>query len=216
MHRRILTLPNIITMVRVFMVPVLVAILLAPKNFDIGEYAFYKREEWGAILFSLAAISDGVDGWLARKRNEVTLFGQMMDPLADKLLIVSALIALVDLQLAETWVVTVIIGRELAVTGLRGLAAQYGFNYPAGWSGKWKMGLEIAAVILLILGNFKNSPHAELAMPIFRLFAVPRGFFIYVQGAGRAVLYAAMAMALWSGYEVFMKFWRDMQSRPDR
>ncbi len=215
MKKRILTLPNIITIVRVFIVPLMVAALLAPKNFDFKELVYFKREEWGALLFSVAAISDGIDGWLARRRNEVTVFGQLLDPLADKLLIASALIALVDLQLAETWVVTVIIGRELAVTGLRGLAATYGFNYSAGWIGKWKMGAEIAAIILLILGNLRHSAKAEFAFPIFRFFAVPRGLFVHVFAAGRFMLYVAMILALWSGIRLFHRFWRDVQDRPD-
>ena len=173
-------------MFRVFMVPVLVAILLAPKNFNFDEWIYFKREEIGVLVFSIAAISDWLDGWLARRRGESSVFGQLMDPLAGKLLIAAALISLVDLQLAETWVVVVIIGRELAVTGLRGMASAMGFHYPAGFVGKWKMGAEISAVILLILGNLQKSQQAEFAFPIFRFFTVPRGMFHYVSVTGAA------------------------------
>jgi CDP-diacylglycerol--glycerol-3-phosphate 3-phosphatidyltransferase len=206
---RILNLPNLVTMFRVFLVPVLVAILLAPKKFDFDNHVYFKREEIGVLVFSIAAISDWLDGWLARRRGESSVFGQLLDPLADKLLIASALISLVDLQLAETWVVVVIIGRELAVTGLRGMASAMGFNYPAGWIGKWKMGAEIAAIILLILGNLKNSTRAEFAFPIFRFFSVPRGLFLYVSQAGAIILYVAMILALISAMQLFTRFLRD-------
>jgi CDP-diacylglycerol--glycerol-3-phosphate 3-phosphatidyltransferase len=211
--KKILNLPNLITIFRVFMVPVLVVVLLAPKNFELDEYFYFKREEIGVLVFSLAAISDGLDGWLARRRNEVTAFGQLMDPLADKLLIASALIALVDLQLAETWVVVVIVGRELAVTGLRGMASAHGFNYPAGAVGKWKMGAEIAAVITLLLGNLQHSQHAARAFRFFLLFAVPRGMFRYVSLFGGVMLYLAMALAVISGVQLFLRFFRDLRRR---
>jgi CDP-diacylglycerol--glycerol-3-phosphate 3-phosphatidyltransferase len=211
--KKILNLPNLITIFRVFMVPVLVAVLLAPKNFKLDEYLYFKREEIGVIVFSLAAISDGLDGWLARRRNEITVFGQLLDPLADKLLITAALIALVDLQLAETWVVVVIVGRELAVTGLRGMASSHGLNYPAGAVGKWKMGAEIAAVITLLCGNLQNSRHASIAFPVLRLFAVPRGAFLYVSRFGAIMLYLAMVLALISGVQLFFRFFRDMRRR---
>ena len=206
---RILNLPNLVTLFRVFLVPVLVAILLAPKNFNFHEWIYFKREEIGVLVFSVAAISDWLDGWLARRRGESSVFGQLMDPLADKLLIASALISLVDLQLAETWVVVVIIGRELAVTGLRGLASAMGFNYPAGSIGKWKMGAEIAAVILLIMGNLQRSQQAEFAFPIFRFITVPRGAFVYVRETGTVILYIAMILALISALQLFTRFLRD-------
>lgn len=209
---RMLNLPNLVTLFRVFMVPVLVAILLAPKNFDFDVWIYFKREEIGVLVFSIAAISDWLDGWLARRRGEFSVFGQLMDPLADKLLIASALISLVDLQLVETWVVVVIIGREIAVTGLRGMASAMGFNYPAGWVGKWKMGAEISAVILLILGNLKKSQQAEFAFPIFRFFTVPRGLFLYVSEAGAVMLYVAMILALISGLQLFIRFLRDARA----
>ncbi len=209
--KKILNLPNLITIFRVFMVPVLVAVLLAPKHFHVDEYLYFRREEIGVIVFSLAAISDGLDGWLARRRNEITAFGQLMDPLADKLLIASALIALVDLQLAETWVVVVIVGRELAVTGLRGMASGHGFTYPAGSVGKWKMGAEIAAVITLLLGKLQDSVHASVAFPVLRIFTVPRGILTYVGQFGAVMLYLAMVLAVISGLQLFLRFFRDLR-----
>ena len=211
-NTRILNLPNLVTLFRVFLVPVLVAILLAPKNFNFDEWIYFKREEIGVLVFSIAAISDWLDGWLARRRGESSVFGQLMDPLADKLLIASALISLVDLQLAETWVVVVIIGREIAVTGLRGMASAMGFHYRAGAVGKWKMGAEISAVILLILGNLQDSQQAEFAFPIFRFFTVPRGMFRYVSVTGTVMLYVAMVLAIISGLQLFTRFLRDARA----
>jgi CDP-diacylglycerol---glycerol-3-phosphate 3-phosphatidyltransferase len=106
-----------------------------------------------AAVFTLAAVTDGLDGYIARRRQEVTTFGKLMDPLADKLLVVAALVALVSLDRLAAWVAMVIIARELAVTGLRSLAAERGVVIAASWLGKVKTALQVAAIVALIIWN---------------------------------------------------------------
>src|SRR3954468_3568043 len=137
-----LNVPNVLTLLRIVAVPVLVVVLLG---------AFPGGDAVAAAVFALAAISDGLDGYIARSRGSVTTFGKLMDPLADKLLIVAALISLVSLDRVAAWVAMVIIARELAVTGLRGLAAERGVVIAASWLGKLKTALQIAAVFALII-----------------------------------------------------------------
>jgi CDP-diacylglycerol--glycerol-3-phosphate 3-phosphatidyltransferase len=136
-----LNLPNALTMLRILAVPVVVVALLS--EIDNGDVI-------AAIVFTVAAASDGLDGYIARRRNQVTTFGKLMDPLADKLLVVAALVSLVSLDRLEAWIAMVIIARELAVTGLRSIAAERGVVISASWLGKLKTALQIAAVIALI------------------------------------------------------------------
>jgi CDP-diacylglycerol--glycerol-3-phosphate 3-phosphatidyltransferase len=136
-----LNLPNALTMLRILMVPVVVVALLAEiPNGDLVA----------GIVFALAAFTDGLDGYIARRRDDVTTFGKLMDPLADKLLIVAALVSLVALDRLQAWIAMVIIARELAVTGLRAVAVEEGVVIAASWLGKVKTALQVAAVIALI------------------------------------------------------------------
>ena len=136
-----LNLPNVLTVLRILAVPVIVVALLdeTPSGDVIA-----------AAVFALAAVSDGLDGYFARSRGSITTFGKLMDPLADKLLIVAALVALVSLERLDAWVAMVIIARELAVTGLRTVAVERGLVIAASWLGKVKTTLQIAAVFALI------------------------------------------------------------------
>ena len=137
-----LNLPNVLTVARIIAVPVIVVALLdETPNGDVVA----------AIVFALAAISDGLDGYLARSRDAVTTFGKLMDPIADKLLIVAALISLVSLGRLAAWVAMVIIAREFAVTALRAVAAEQGVVISASWLGKAKTILQVAAVFALII-----------------------------------------------------------------
>ena len=139
-----LNLPNALTMLRILAVPVVVAALLvATPGGDV----------FAAAVFALASLTDGLDGYFARSRDAVTTFGKLMDPLADKLLIVAALVSLVSLHRLEAWVAMVIIAREIAVTGLRAIAAERGIVIAASWLGKVKTVLQIAAVFALIADN---------------------------------------------------------------
>jgi CDP-diacylglycerol--glycerol-3-phosphate 3-phosphatidyltransferase len=136
-----LNLPNALTVVRIMLVPVLVAALLG--NTPEGDVL-------AAVVFALASLTDFVDGYLARSRDSVTTFGKLMDPLADKLLIVAALISLVSLHRLAAWVAMVIIARELAVTVLRLAATQAGVVMAASQWGKVKTVLQIAAILAVI------------------------------------------------------------------
>jgi len=137
-----LNLPNVLTVARIIAVPVIVVALLdETPNGDVVA----------AIVFALAAISDGLDGYLARSRDSVTTFGKLMDPIADKLLIVAALISLVSLGRLAAWVAMVIIAREFAVTALRAVAVEQGVVISASWLGKAKTILQVAAVFALII-----------------------------------------------------------------
>jgi CDP-diacylglycerol--glycerol-3-phosphate 3-phosphatidyltransferase len=136
-----LNLPNILTVTRILAVPVIVVALLDETP---------NGDTLAAAVFALAAFTDGLDGYIARRRQDITTFGKLMDPLADKLLIVAALVSLVSLGRLAAWVAMVIIARELAVTGLRALAAEQGVIIAASWLGKVKTALQIAAVLALI------------------------------------------------------------------
>jgi CDP-diacylglycerol--glycerol-3-phosphate 3-phosphatidyltransferase len=139
-----LNVPNVLTLVRIVAVPVLVVALLG---------AIPGGDALAAAVFALAAVTDGLDGYIARSRGAVTTFGKLMDPLADKLLIVAALVSLVSLDRLQAWVAMVIISRELAVTGLRTIAAERGVVIAASWLGKVKTALQVAAVLALIAVN---------------------------------------------------------------
>jgi CDP-diacylglycerol---glycerol-3-phosphate 3-phosphatidyltransferase len=161
--------PNVLTVLRILAVPVLVVALLdeTPDGDVIA-----------AIVFALAAATDGLDGYIARRRQQVTTFGKLMDPLADKLLVIAALISLVSLDRLDAWIAMVIIARELAVTGLRSLAAERGVVIAASWMGKLKTALQIAAILALIA--FDPAP-----------------------GWADALLYVAVAVTVISGADYF-------------
>ena len=139
-----LNLPNVLTLLRILAVPVIVVALL-------GETP--NGDALAAGVFALAALTDGLDGYIARRRRDVTTFGKLMDPLADKVLIIAALVSLVSLGRLAAWVAMVIIARELAVTGLRAVAAEQGVVISASWLGKLKTALQVAAVFALIIWN---------------------------------------------------------------
>src|SRR4029077_8454740 len=119
-----MNLPNAVTVARIFLVPLLVVVLLT--KFEGRVILGVRKELVGAAIFGLASLTDWLDGYLARQRKQVTAFGQIIDPLADKLLTSAAFLALVQMELAQAWMVAVIIGREFAVTGLRNLAYSRG------------------------------------------------------------------------------------------
>jgi CDP-diacylglycerol--glycerol-3-phosphate 3-phosphatidyltransferase len=146
-----LNLPNALTVGRIFLVPLLVVVLLTKLERDL---IFGVRKELvGAAIFGLASLTDWLDGYLARRRKQVTTLGQLMDPLADKLLITAALVSLVQMDLAPAWMVAVILGREFAVTVLRSIAHARGVVIAASPLGKFKMVSQVVAILLLILGR---------------------------------------------------------------
>ena len=146
-----MNLPNALTVTRIFLVPLLVVVLLT--KFE-RELIFGVRKELvAAAIFALASITDWLDGYLARRRGQITALGQMMDPLADKLLTSAAFISLVQIGLVPAWIVAVIISREMAVTALRSLASSKGRGFPASSLGKVKMVAQVLAVLLLLIGH---------------------------------------------------------------
>lgn len=157
-----LNLPNTLTVFRIFLVPLLVVVLLTPpwalaKVQDtfgvVGLVGWLKqwREVVAVAIFLIAAATDWLDGYLARRRNQITDLGTLLDPIADKLLMVSAFIALVEMDLAPAWMIVLIVGRELAVSGMRSIAAAKGLVIAASNWGKVKTASQVVAITLLIL-----------------------------------------------------------------
>jgi CDP-diacylglycerol---glycerol-3-phosphate 3-phosphatidyltransferase len=142
-----LNLPNVLTLLRILLVPVLVAALVQEGG---------GGDKLAAAVFVVASITDALDGWIARRQKSVSTFGKLMDPLADKLLVTAALVSLVSLDRLSAWVAMVIIAREFAVTGLRQLAMEHGEVIPASVWGKLKTVAQVAMVLVLIL--VENSP----------------------------------------------------------
>jgi len=172
-----LNLPNVLSLVRILLVPPLVVVLLTKIP---------GKEWWGLGLFLLAAVMDFLDGYLARRRKQVTRLGTLLDPAADKILMSAAFISLVELGLAPAWMVVVIIARELSVSSLRSFASAEGLVIPSGLSGKVKTVVQIVAVALLIIYN-QLGEFRHLA-PIS--------------------LWVAMAVTVYSGVEYFLRFGR--------
>ena len=145
-----MNLPNTLTLVRMFLVPLLVVVLFT--EFEGRQILGVSKEVVGAAIFALASVTDWLDGYLARRRRQVTWLGQVLDPIADKLLTSAAFISLVQLDLAPAWMVALIIGREFTITGLRSLAYTKGITIPASPLGKIKMASQVTAILMLMLG----------------------------------------------------------------
>ncbi len=135
-------MPNAITVSRILLIPVFVLVFLEPTP---------NRSLAAAAIFGLAALTDAIDGYVARRWGEVTRLGKLLDPIADKLLVLTALFLLVDMDVVDAWIAIVLAGRELAVTGLRGVAAREGIVLAAETTGKLKMAAQVVAILLLIL-----------------------------------------------------------------
>lgn len=135
-----MTLATAVTLSRIFLIPVFMALVLARSG-----------ELWAVLVFVVAALTDGLDGYIARARREITKFGQILDPIADKLLISAALIVLVELGQLSSWVTMIILGREFAVSGLRMVVASEGIMLPSSFAGKLKTFTQSAAVVALLL-----------------------------------------------------------------
>ena len=174
------TVPNLLTLLRILLVPVLAAALLS--GIESGDIV-------AAIVFAIASFTDALDGWIARRNKDVTTFGKLMDPLADKLLVTSALVSLVALDRLQAWVAMVIIAREFAVTGLRQLAMEHGEVIHASAWGKVKTAAQIAMVLVLIL--VEGSP-------------------LWVD----ALVYATVAITVVSAADYFFGFRALFQARP--
>lgn len=184
-------LPNLLTLVRIFLVPLLVAVIVE-QNFRItwDNRVVIANDFLALLVFLAAALTDLLDGYLARRWKQVTTVGTLLDPIADKLLISAALVSLVQTRLLPGWMVIVIISREFAVSGLRSIAAAEGYTIKAGELGKSKMMLQVAGVAMVIL---------SVRWPQIRLYAM-------------GVMWGVVIFGLASAFDYFRKFWRKVDT----
>jgi CDP-diacylglycerol--glycerol-3-phosphate 3-phosphatidyltransferase len=182
-------LPNILTLLRIASIPVLAAILLSPSK---------SASIWAACVFAIASITDWLDGYLARRMGIVTVFGKFLDPIADKLIVMSALIMILPYDRAPAWMVLIILGREIIITGLRGLASTEGIVIPASNLGKFKTIFQIVAILGLLL---HYDYHWFFAMDNPYLY-------VNMHNIGIFYLWIAAVITIWSGVDYLVKFSR--------
>ena len=227
-----MNLPNALTLSRIFIVPLLVVVLLTPVS---ENWLGVPRYLLGVAIFVAAALTDYFDGKIARRRQQVSKLGKLLDPIADKLLISAALISLVENHLAPAWAVVIIVGREFAVTGLRSIAATEGVVISASRMGKFKMVAQVVTVGLLILSLSPagGSPHVSnfgKPFPAIQFWTVPelRAAWFHLVGpdrttwsdwqillytAGRAMLWVVVISAMFSMYGYFRAFFAGVVKR---
>lgn len=222
-----MNLPNALTLLRIFIVPLLVVVLLTPFS---ENWFGVPRHILGVLMFLAAALTDYLDGQIARRRGQVTRLGQLLDPIADKLLISAALISLVENQLAPAWAVVIIVGREFAVTGLRSIAAMEGLVIAASRMGKFKMLTQVATVAFLIASSVGGKPPVAnfgKPFPAIEFWSVPElrnavshlfgpdptsgsDWQVLLYTAGRAMLWLVVISACISMYGYFSSFYRSV------
>jgi len=185
-----MNLPNALTILRIFMVPLLVVVLLTGKPNNILFETHISFVIWGVLILLVAAATDWADGFLARRREQETTLGILLDPIADKLLISAAFISLVQMGQVPAWMVVIIIGREFTVLGLRTIASAEGFTIQASTLGKTKMVLQVLAACAVILG----AKHASL------------------KPTALVLLWLVVISAVLSAVQYFMKFWNQVDS----
>jgi len=186
-----MNVPNALTLLRIFFVPLLVAVLLGhTPNVELWGLSVH-FEEWGVLILAVAAVTDWLDGMIARRRGEVTTLGILLDPIADKLLISAAFISLVDMALVPAWMVVIIIGREFTVLGLRNIASAEGLTIEASGLGKTKMALQVVAACTVILSRRYPSLHK----------------------LGYGLLWLVVLFAVLSAVQYFLKFWSQVDDR---
>ena len=196
-HR--VNLPNYLTLTRIAAIPLLMWILGTPRfsGEQTGE-----REILASAVFIIASLTDGIDGYLARRRGQITTMGMLLDPLADKLLIAAAFITLVQFNpaLVPAWMAVVIIGREFLVSGLRSIAASEGFTIQASELGKFKMLVQIIAVVAVILARRWHD------WPVYGIYVFP------IHWVAWTAIWFMVLLSLASALDYFVAFW----SRIDR
>ena len=181
-----MNLPNSPSVIRICLVPLLVVVLLT--KFEGRQILGMPTAFVGAGIFGLASLTDWADGYLARRRKQITPFGQFIDPLADKLLTLAAFVSLVQMDLAPAWMVSVIIGREFAVTAWRSIVYARGVAMPASPLGKIKMVAQVIAILALILGQHGQG----------------RTFFLTL--IGQAALWVVVITAILSAVDYFRRY----------
>ncbi|GMG60520.1 CDP-diacylglycerol--glycerol-3-phosphate 3-phosphatidyltransferase [Tetragenococcus halophilus] len=184
-----MNLPNKLTVIRMLMIPIFMVVVLAPLDWgvlSVGNTQLAVTNLVGAVIFAVASFTDWLDGEIARKQGLVTNFGKFADPLADKMLVMTAFVLLVELGKAPGWVVVIIVCRELAITGLRLLIVeQNGSVMAAAWPGKIKTATQMFAIIFLYINNIP-----------FNLISLP---------LGEILLYVCLFFTLYSGVDYFVK-----------
>jgi CDP-diacylglycerol--glycerol-3-phosphate 3-phosphatidyltransferase len=182
---KIFNVPNLLSMSRILAVPVFIVLMLDPSPL---------RALAAGVVFSIASATDWLDGYLARKWGQVTKMGKLLDPIADKILIMAALVVLVEIKpdVVHSWMAILIIGREFAVTGLRAIAASDGVVIPAETVGKYKVGAQITAVLSLLLNQYSNQA--------------------WMIDLGRIALWVAMILAVYSALQYFRTYWNKLNS----
>ncbi len=181
-----LNLPNLITLGRILLIPVFVVLFIAPTE---------DRSISAAIIFVIAAASDLLDGYIARRTGQVTKLGKLLDPIADKLLVLSALILLVNVDRVSALVAILVIAREVAVTGIRAIAAGEGMIIAAETTGKYKMALQVVAITMLILEGTELAELGNLHL------------------AGLATLYLSLVLGYISGGQYIWSFWKQVGAK---
>ena len=195
-----MNLPNSITLTRIAAIPLLIWILCTPRF--AGERTG-EREILASAVFIVASITDGIDGYLARKRGQITTMGILLDPMADKLLIAAAFVTLVQFNpsLVPAWIAVIIIGREFLVSGLRSIAASGGFTIEASELGKFKMVVQIVSVVAVILD------HRWKEWPVYGNIVLPVHWIAY------AAIWFVVCVSLISAIDYFAAFWSKIDRR---
>ena len=188
-----MNLPNSITLTRICSIPLLMWVLSSPRFTSVNG----EKELLASALFIAASITDGIDGYIARRRGQITTMGMLLDPLADKLLIAAAFVTLVQFnpRMVPAWIAVIIIGREFLVSGLRSIAASEGFTIEASDLGKFKMFVQIVSVVAVILD------HRWHEWPIYGIYIFP------VDWIARLAMGFMVLLSLLSAGDYFVAFW---------
>ena len=200
-----MNLPNYITLTRIASIPLLIWILTS----SLFQGSDGRRELLAAALFLAASVTDVIDGYLARKRGQITTMGMLLDPLADKLMITAAFITLVQFNphIVPAWIAVVIIGREFLVSGLRSIAASEGFTIEASDLGKFKMVVQIVAVAAAIIDHrWREWDLSAIGLPIF----------FPIDVIARMSIWFMLAISLVSAADYFIGFWKKIDRRVER
>lgn len=184
---QILNLPNTLTMMRIAAIPLLAVLLLSPTK---------ASGFWAAAVFALASITDWLDGYLARRMGIVTVFGKFLDPIADKLIVMAALVMILPFGRVPAWMVLVILGREMIITGLRGIASSEGIVIQASDLGKFKTIFQIVAILGLIL-HYDYNWFFGIAHPLLT---------VNMHNIGMFYLWIATGLTIWSGVDYLARF----------
>lgn len=183
----ILNLPNFLTMLRIAAIPIMAAVLISPSR---------NAGFWAAAIFSLASITDWLDGYLARRMQIVTVFGKFLDPIADKLIVMAAMIMILPFNRIPAWMVLVILGREIIITGLRGIVSSEGVVIPASNLGKFKTIFQLVAIIGLLL-HYDYNWFFCIKHPLLT---------VNMHNVGMFFLWIATVLTVWSGVDYLARF----------